>query len=313
MHQAGFKNVIAASGTALTQEHGKIISRLSRSVTLLFDGDNAGISAVSRGADNLISTDLDIGVCVLPPEHDPDSFVKEFGYDSMKKYLDSPMTIWDFKLKTLSEKTITPQERLKIAGELAETISMIPDELKRDVYIHDICLRTGIDRDTMKKAVDGRIKRKRNNTETPDTGNGIKLTEDERGLLGSIIQYPELARHYLEEAGAKSLSNEYCRLILDAIYHRIVEGLDTTPGSLIGAVDKPEAKEYIASSAMIPIDENTAAKYIEDHLRQTKIKNIMSERKELHSKILNEKDPAKLKTFLARESELSNELRKFNS
>ena len=313
MHQAGFKNVIAASGTALTQDHGRIISRLSRSVTLLFDGDNAGISAVSRGADNLVSTDLEIGVCVLPPEHDPDSYVKEFGFDSMKKYLDSPMTIWDFKLKTLSEKSITSQERLKIAGELAETISLIPDDLKRDVYIHDICLRTGIDRDAMKKAVDGRVKRKRNISDTPESNAKKILTEDERGLLGSIIQYPELARHYLEEAGSKSFNNEYCRLILDVIYHRIIEGLDTTPGSLIGAVDKPEAKEYIASSAMIPIDENTASKYIEDHLRQTKIKNLMAERKELHTKILKEKDPAKTKVMLAREAELTNDLRKFNA
>ena len=268
---------------------------------------------MSRGADNLVSTDLDIGVCVLPPEHDPDSFVKEFGYDSMKKYLDSPMTIWDFKLKTLSEKTIRRQERLKLARELAEIISMSPDDLKRDVYIHDICLRTGIDRDTMKKAVDGRIKRKRTNKEESSQDDRKKMTEDERGLLGSIIQYPELARHYLEEAGAKSFNNEYCRLILDTLYHRIVEGLDTTPGSLIGAVDKPEAKEFIASSAMIPIDENTASKFIEDHLRQTKIMVINDERIELDQNILSEKDPAKLKILRSRKNELTDALRKFNS
>ena len=107
LHQAGIKNVIAASGTAFTVEQGRAINRLARNILLLFDGDKAGLAAAARGADNLFETNLNIGVVVLPEGDDPDSFVRREGPEKLREYLAKPMDIWEFKLKAYHARAAT--------------------------------------------------------------------------------------------------------------------------------------------------------------------------------------------------------------
>jgi DNA primase len=138
LHQAGITNVIASSGTAFTVEQGKTIARMANEVILLFDGDSAGLSAAARGADNLLSTDLTIGVVVLPEGHDPDSFIREKGSEALTTLLNTPQGIWEFKLSVLAKQGITVTERKKLASEIADSLSLIPDDLTRDVHIREL-------------------------------------------------------------------------------------------------------------------------------------------------------------------------------
>ena len=169
LHQAGITNVIAASGTAFTVDQARIISRMARKVILLFDSDEAGLSAAARGADNLLVTDLDIGVVVLPKGHDPDSLVRERGAERDFANFSTTIDLWEFKLQSLKKGSGDINNITKTASEVADSIALIGDELKRDIYIRDMSLKLGIDIEAMRKAVNGRIRKRtgRRDVQTP--------------------------------------------------------------------------------------------------------------------------------------------------
>ncbi len=295
LHQAGVKNAIAASGTSFTSEQGRIISRLARSVTLLFDGDSAGIHAAARGADTLLSTDLAITVSLLPGGHDPDSYVRELGVDALRAHLEGAMDIWEFKLLSLSRESTGPEDRIRLAGEIADSISLIQDELKREVYAKDLSLKLGIDVNTMLRAVNGRIRKRAVHKDAvvpppPDFG-----MAEERELFASILRYPDLARHFMQEAGSKPFSHPVLKRATEVIFHRIVEGLEISPSALMTALDDPQAQQAVAAAAVIPLDEETAAKYIETNLRAFVIRELRADIREAVQRITVEKDPKRRK------------------
>ncbi len=313
LYQAGIKNVIAASGTAFTTEQGKIIARMARNVTILFDGDSAGISAAARGADNLLATDLSINVAVLPEGYDPDSYVREHGVESLREYIANPVDIWEFKLKTLGGDISNPDDRIKLAGEIADSISQITDELKREVYIQEMSKRIGIDNDAMRKAVNGRIKRKKFRKESDSMKNKSPVKPDERWLLASILQFPDLARHFMEEAGSKPFSSPVAKTIADVIFHRLIEGHDISPSALMSEFTDKQTQELIASVAMLTIDEEKAQKYIDDNLKHFNIKGLRAQRAEISKNITLEKDSKKKNMLNERKKEIEARLKEFES
>ncbi len=311
LHQAGIKNVIAVSGTAFTLEQGKMINRLAHNVTLLFDGDSAGMTAAARGADNLLATDLSIGVAVLPEGHDPDSYVREKGAESLREFIGNPMGVWEFKLKVLGGDTVNAADRIKLAGEIADSISLIPDELKREVYIRDMSEKISIDINAMRKAVNGRIRRRKYR---PDTG--VRETRDlgtsgERELLACIIQYPGFTRSFMEKAGSKPFTNAVIKSIADEIFHRTVEGLDISPSALMSGITDRTAQELIASAAMVTIDEKTADKCIGDNLRRFRIRELREERAEISRSITHETDETKKSALIKKQKELLEQQKEF--
>ena len=308
LHQAGVKNAIAASGTSFTSEQGRIISRLARSVTLLFDGDSAGISAAARGADNLLSTDLAITVSILPGGHDPDSYVRELGVDSLLAHLKEAMDIWEFKLLALSRGPVGPEDRIRLAGEIADSISLIPEELKREVYAKDLSLKLGIDIDTMLKAVNGRIRKRTARKEAevpppPQVGSA-----EERELFAAILRYPDLARHFMQEAGSKPFSHPVLKKATEVIFHRIIEGLEISPSALMSALDDPLAQQAVAAAAVDPLDEETASKYIGKNLRAFIERELRAEIREAGNHILQEKDPQRRAELQRRQNTMKTRL-----
>ena len=297
LHQAGIKNVIASSGTAFTVEQGRIISRMVRDVTLLFDGDSAGLTAAARGADNLLVTDLAVNVAVLPEGHDPDSYVSEYGSENLIDLLDNPDDLWEFKLRVLGKESQTVQEKIKLAGEIADSISLIPSDIKRDLYIYDMSVRIGVDRNSMHKAVYGRIRKRAYRRDSQTPGKTETGTQKERDLLAYIISYPELARHFMEEAGSKPFSDPVFKNVADVLFHRIVEGLDIKPSALMSALTDKQAQEVVAAAAVTVRDEETAAKFIEDNISEYKKNELGNEIAELNRLKESEKDVEKKKKY----------------
>lgn len=136
MHQAGFKNVIASSGTALTMGHIYAIRRFTNNVTEMFDGDEAGVKAAIRGVDMLLKEGLNIKVLPLPPEDDPDSFVRAHSFSEVEQYINENET--DFiKFKSsvvLKDAQNDPIKRTAAITDVVKSIAVIPDEIARMVY-----------------------------------------------------------------------------------------------------------------------------------------------------------------------------------
>ncbi len=140
MWQSGMKNVVASSGTALTDGQIALIHRLTNNITLIYDGDAAGIKASLRGIDMLLSHKLNVKVLPLPEGDDPDSFASNHSPEEFKQYVaDNETDIIRFKLRVLmsGEEAESPQHKIEVINSLAESIAHIPDPISRDVYIQE--------------------------------------------------------------------------------------------------------------------------------------------------------------------------------
>ena len=139
VHQAGIENVVASSGTSLTKEQIKLISRFTQNITILYDGDAAGIKASLRGLDMILEEGLNVKVVSFPEGHDPDSYVRKLGTNAFKKHIDENKK--DFILyKTtilLKEAGNDPIRKADVIREVVESIAKIPDSIKASVFIKE--------------------------------------------------------------------------------------------------------------------------------------------------------------------------------
>ena len=163
MHQAGFENVIASSGTALTEGHIHLIHRFTNNVTELFDGDAAGIHAALRGIDMLLAEGLNIKVLLLPEGDDPDSFSRKHNSTEMQRYIDDNEDDFiRFKTRILlqgAEKD--PIKRSAAITEVVKSIAVIPSPITRSVYAKECASRFGIDEEMLLREIQKYINKNR--------------------------------------------------------------------------------------------------------------------------------------------------------
>lgn len=143
MHQSGIENVVASSGTSLTEGQIRLIHRFTENVTVIYDGDAAGIKASLRGIDMLLSEGLNIKVLLLPDGEDPDSFAQSHSASELAEYITAnEVDFMRFKTATLLQGLENdPIRRAKVIGDIVKSISVIPDSIMRHVYIKE-CSRT---------------------------------------------------------------------------------------------------------------------------------------------------------------------------
>ena len=139
MHQAGIENVVASSGTSLTTEQIRLIKRFTTNVTVLYDGDAAGIKASLRGIDMILEEGLNVKVVLLPDGEDPDSFAKSHSVTELKQYIaDNEADFISFKTKLLlKDADNDPIKRAGLITDVMHSISVIPDTIIRSVYIRE--------------------------------------------------------------------------------------------------------------------------------------------------------------------------------
>ncbi|MEA5004778.1 MAG: DNA primase [Rikenellaceae bacterium] len=147
LHQAGVENVVASSGTSLTTEQIRLIKRFAPEVTVLYDGDAAGIKASIRGIDMLLEEGLQVKVVLFPNGEDPDSYAKGHTSEELKDFLrEAEQDFIAFKSTLLAEDTKRdPVKRAQLISEVVASIAVIPDAISRSVYIEDCSQRLKID------------------------------------------------------------------------------------------------------------------------------------------------------------------------
>jgi DNA primase len=173
VHQAGIENVVASSGTSLTAEQIRLISRFTQNITILYDGDAAGIKASLRGLDMILEAGLNVKVVLFPDGHDPDSYVQKFGTSAFKKHVDDNKK--DFILfKTsilLKEAGNDPIRKSEVIREIVESIAKIPDSIKASVFIKECSYILQIDERALltelNKMRQAKAKKDHQNQQTP--------------------------------------------------------------------------------------------------------------------------------------------------
>jgi len=238
--QAGVENVVASSGTSLTKEQIQLIRRFSENITVLYDGDAAGIKASLRGIDIILEEGLNVKAVVFPNGDDPDSYIQKVGSQAFKEYIKNNQK--DFiRFKTeisLSDVGHDPIKRAALIKDLVETISKIPDSIKRSVFYQEVADLMGIEEQiliaegnkiTLKKVQEAE-KQKQNSTRTQTQNIGnleVQVNREEPSPIPNTNNVAESTRtplSYQEEECARLLVC-YGQHILE---RNVVENIDMT-------------------------------------------------------------------------------------
>jgi len=150
MHQCGIENVVANSGTALSVHQIQMLHRFTNNITLLYDGDAAGIHAALRGTDMLLLEGMNLKVLLLPNNEDPDSFARQHTADEFKTYIEAHATDFiRFKTALLLDNETDPLKRSEAINSIVMSISMVQNPILRDTYLHDCAQRIGMNEMTL--------------------------------------------------------------------------------------------------------------------------------------------------------------------
>ena len=170
MHQCGIENVVANSGTALSIHQIHILHRFTSNITLLYDGDAAGIHAAMRGTDMLLSEGMNLKVLLLPDGDDPDSFSKKHSASDFRKYIEDNQTDFiQFKTDLLLKNERDPLKRSEAINSILRSISFVINPILRDTYIHDCSVRMGLNEATLINTLNGFIRNNREEKTSEET------------------------------------------------------------------------------------------------------------------------------------------------
>ena len=168
MHQSGVENVVASSGTALTHGQIRLIHRFTNNITVLYDGDAAGIKAAIRGIDLLLEEGMNVKVVLLPDGEDPDSFARSHSASEFAEFIRQNETDFvRFKTKLLlAEAGNDPVKRSALIGDIIRTIAIVPDNITRTIYIRECSAKMEIDEQVVLNEVN-KIRLSRNEQNRP--------------------------------------------------------------------------------------------------------------------------------------------------
>ena len=186
MHQLGITNVVASSGTALTEGQIRLIGRFTRNVTIMYDGDAAGVKAALRGIDMFLRQGMDVKVLLLPDGDDPDSYSRKHSLEEVQGFISAnEQDFVDFKSSLLMQDAAgDPLKRAGVINDIADTVADIPDAVKRETYIDFLSQKFDIRRDALEERVSAtrskNLVAERNRSKT--TGNRIEEGRQNAGM-----------------------------------------------------------------------------------------------------------------------------------
>jgi DNA primase len=239
MHQAGIENVVSSSGTALTQDQIRLIKRYSNNISILYDGDAAGIRASFRGIDLILEEGMNVKVVLFPEGEDPDSFSKSRSSEEVKQYIDShEQDFVSFKTGLLLKDTDDdPIKRAGLIKDIVHSISLIPDEITRSVYLKDTAEQFSLDEQTLLNEMNKLRRKKR--------GEAIS-SEDREEIDVSLQPKQQLSKQLTldPEAGASEKEIDIIRVLV--LYgSRAIEMDIADPG------EKPNLVEVSAAEVVV--------------------------------------------------------------
>lgn len=316
LHKSGFENVVASSGTALTEDQTRLLARYTKNVYILFDSDMAGIKAAKRGIEILLENGFDISVISLPSGEDPDSYIKNNGIKEFEKRISEKQSFINFigefysnenKLNTVEEKTVFVKEMISY-------ISKIPDNIKRPLFIKEISSRYKLSENLLTEEMNKIITSYRKapfqgssvvlpvKNEVKSESNGNHTDSFEFELIELFIHGNDEAIEYLESnIHTEYIKNKKILRITEVILDALINHGTLDIASVINELDEEEDKqlltrvgnsEYEASVISKPGNDSLlnhtanpvyTIKNAKDIIRRFRIRELETKRMEIRS------------------------------
>src|SRR5260221_11992858 len=225
MHQAGVENVVASSGTALTEDQVKLIRRFSENITVLFDGDTAGIKAALRGIDLILKGGLNVRVALFPDGEDPDSFSRKVGTTEFQKFLkENTKDFISFKADLyMSEVKANPIRKAEVIQDLIRSVANIPDHIKRTIYIQETSKKMDVPLSILNSEVNKILINER--TRKKQELGRTNYPEQESGLSLSALH--ELSKSFLYDplVGLEGVEKEFLKVLFRVGFDKLDSGI----------------------------------------------------------------------------------------
>lgn len=314
LSKSGIENTVASSGTALTEEQVKLISRYTKNICVLFDSDLAGIKAAKRGIEIILEAGLDLNVVSLPDGEDPDSFINKNGREEFEKYLNNKKTVIDFisELYIKEGKFETVNDKSGFIKEIIGYIGKIPDKIVRAFYIKDIARKYSLYesdmRDELEKVIkENKIKSfpksslilpQRKNSSKKE--NGEEIHQEEMDLLELFINGNEEAIAYLENnLEIDFIKNKEVSVITEYFLDEYINHGKIELSKALNDIQSEEARVLVSKAAMnqheVSQPENTSRemlltgvtgkkynlKFAKDIIKKFKLKELETQRSDM--------------------------------
>lgn len=207
MHQAGITNVVASSGTALTKDQIRLIKRFSNQITIIYDGDEAGIQASFRGIDLILEEGMNVKVVMLPAGEDPDSFAQQHNSSRFLEFIRSnEKDFISFKTEVLlSEAKNDPIRRAQLINEIVRTVAVIPDGIMRSVFLKDTSLQLGVEEQVLYSEVNRVRRRKLEEKWKQEQRKEQVQLEPDRSAIPSQPLVPGFVEHVYSEVEEREI------------------------------------------------------------------------------------------------------------
>ncbi len=260
--QAGVKNVVASSGTALTREQIQLIKRYANRIVVVYDADSAGSKAALRGVDLILQEDMDVRVAALPEGDDPDSFVKKNGAEPFRKLIEDAVSFVDFLASAFEKegKLKTPEGKAQTVRTIVATIAKMRDELKRSFYVKQVADKYKLYESTLYNELEkvlgaGRARREYTLTSdepqpgemslsAPSTGDIPPL---ERDLLHAMLEGgEEVIRFVFDKIDLDDFRHPDIRGLASTLLQKLEEGDEMLPSSLVKSLEDPDQQRLVA-------------------------------------------------------------------
>lgn len=226
LHQAGITNVVAPLGTALTAGHIRLLTRYTKNMTLVFDGDEAGLRAAMRALEIFIEAGISPRMVPLPDGEDPDSLVRKEGADAFRKRIEGAIPLFEYFVdRTIAETGRDAAGKVLASGRIAATIRMVGDPAHKAIYARHAARRLDIDEQAVLKAADAKGAKTpfRGAVQGPPAGWGCEARGGhpvgmvERLLVEILLSHPDLAKAVFDDLGAGDFEDEWCKTVVQTL------------------------------------------------------------------------------------------------
>ncbi|HEX2984059.1 MAG TPA: DNA primase [Ignavibacteriales bacterium] len=299
LFQSGVKNVVASSGTALTEEQVILLSRYAKNVVVLFDADTAGRKASLRSIEILVKKDFDVKIAELPEKEDPDSFVQKFGREEFLNLIGKAQTFLDYQAAQFEKegKFADALQQAEAIKELVRSVSFVGDELKRSMLIKSLGQRFNLREKLLETELEKFLRGGESHsayirplpTDVKPTFSEELIKRDidpavysiERGLIKLLFQgVDEEADYIFQQLTPEDFTDYRCQMLAELVYESAMNEKSISPGALTELIEDESLRQYVFDNI---IDKESISKAWDErtpYLENPKLR-LIKETKEL--------------------------------
>lgn len=339
LYQHGVKNVVASSGTSLTEEQAQLLSRFTKNIIVLFDADEAGQKAALRSIEILLKQDFDVRVVLLPNNEDPDSFINKSGKDEFEEQIDRAQNFLEFQTEQFRKggKLNDPVQQAEAIRTLVATVALVSDELKRNILIKTISKKFGLREKLIESELDkfllknaDRIQRvvagsnniaAQEKSKNKPAANGNGLSSFEKEIIRLLFEGDEevigiICDNIAPEDFVNTTFRELANLVKESYLNHVV-----SPASIIEKIGDNEVKAFVLSLSLAQevisrkwedlnhgsTIEFDLIQYTRDVVKKYKLKKIDLQIKKNNDRIASSKNEDEIFNLMKENKELQNE------